>query len=62
VMTVYHTEVSSEAEGKGLGKQLFIAMTDHAKAHQLKVKAICSFVQAQFARNEQAYGDLMIRS
>ena len=38
LLTAYHTEVSPEAEGKGLGKQLFHAMVQYAREHHLKVK------------------------
>lgn len=60
-LTVLHTEVSEKAEGKGFAKQLFTSMVDYARDHQMKVIPVCSYVQAQFERNGQAYADVLKR-
>lgn len=60
-MTVLHTEVAENAEGKGFAKRLFTGMVDYARNHQLKVIPVCSYVQAQFERDEQAYADILKR-
>jgi predicted GNAT family acetyltransferase len=57
-LTVYHTEVSPKAEGKGLAKVLLKAMADHARQHHLKVTALCPFVLAQFKRHPEEYADI----
>jgi predicted GNAT family acetyltransferase len=57
-LTVYHTEVSQKAEGKGLGKELLSAMVDHARKNGLKVIALCPFVHAQFKRHPEQYADI----
>ena len=57
-MTVYHTEVSPKAEGKGLGKKLLAAMVDYARKNALQVIPLCPFVNAQFRRHPQEYHDL----
>lgn len=57
-LTVYHTGVAPQAEGKGLAKALLAAMVDHARRHQLKVIPLCPFVHAQFQRHPEAYADL----
>jgi predicted GNAT family acetyltransferase len=57
-LTVYHTEVSQKAEGKGLGKELLSAMVDHARKNGLKVIALCPFVHAQFKRHPEQYSDI----
>ena len=57
-MTVYHTEVSPKAEGKGLGKKLLAAMVDHARKNQLSVIPLCPFVHAQFKRRAEEYADI----
>jgi hypothetical protein len=57
-MIILHTEVAPEDEGKGLAKKLFDAMADHARQNNLKVKAMCSFAQAQFKRNPNEYYDI----
>lgn len=58
VLTVYHTEVSPAAEGKGLGKKLLETMVTYAREHQIKVVPLCPFVHAQFKRNPDKYKDL----
>ena len=57
-LTVYHTEVSAEHEGKGLAKKLLSAMVDYARKNQLKVIALCPYVFAQFKRHPQEYDDI----
>ena len=36
-LTVYHTEVSPKAEGRGLAKKLLSTMVDYARKNNLKV-------------------------
>lgn len=57
-LTVYHTEVSSDHEGRGLAKKLLSAMVDYARKNQLKVIALCPYVFAQFKRHPQEYDDV----
>ena len=57
-MTVYHTEVQPEGEGKGLAKMLLSAMVEHARANHLKVIALCTFVHLQFKKNAEQYKDI----
>lgn len=57
-LTVYHTEVLPEAEGKGLATQLLKAMVDYARTNQLKVIALCPYVYAQFKRHPNEYEDI----
>ena len=57
-LTVYHTEVSPKAEGKGIAKKLLVAMVDHARKHGLKVIPLCPFVHAQFKRHPGEYADV----
>lgn len=57
-MTVYHTEVSPKAEGRGIGKKLLSAMVAHARKQALKVTALCPFVHAQFKRHAAEYADI----
>lgn len=57
-LTVYHTEVVPEAEGKGLAKKLLEAMVAYARAHHLKVIPICTYVHAQFKRHPDLYNDV----
>lgn len=55
---VYHTEVSPQAEGKGLAKLLLETMVQHARKHQIKVVPLCPYVHAQFNRHKELYADL----
>jgi predicted GNAT family acetyltransferase len=57
-LTVYHTEVSPKAEGKGLAKKLLSAMVYHARKNNLKVIALCPYVFAQFKRHPEEYADV----
>ena len=57
-LTVYHTEVSPKAEGKGLAKILLNAMVAYARENQLKVIALCPYVHAQFKRHPQEFEDI----
>ena len=44
LLTVYHTEVIPEMEGKGLARQLLAAMVEHARHNGLKVVPLCAYV------------------
>lgn len=57
-LTVYHTEVMPEAEGKGLAKQMLQTMVDHARKNKLQVIPLCPYVQAQFKRHPEEYADI----
>ena len=57
-MTVYHTEVSPKAEGRGLAMELLTAMVAHARQQHVKVIPLCVFVQAQFKRHPERYSDI----
>ena len=57
-LTVYHTKVAKEAEGKGFAKKLLDAMIDLARKNSLKVIPICRYVQLQFKRHALDYADI----
>jgi predicted GNAT family acetyltransferase len=57
-LTVYHTEVSTEAEGKGFAKKLLTAMVEYARGKGLKVIPLCPYVHAQFKRHPEEYNDI----
>lgn len=60
-LTVYHTEVSPKAEGKGYAKKLLNTMVEYAHANHLKVIPLCPYVHAQFKRHPQEYADIWNR-
>src|SRR5258706_6403823 len=57
-LTVYHTEVSEKLKGQGVASKLLSTMVDYARKHQLKVIALCPFVNAQFKRHPELYTDV----
>jgi predicted GNAT family acetyltransferase len=57
-ITVYHTEVVPEAEGKGLAKKMLQAMVDYARNNKRKVIPLCPYVHAQFKRRPEDYADV----
>jgi predicted GNAT family acetyltransferase len=57
-LTVYHTEVAAEAEGKGLAKNMLNAMVDYVRKNNLKVIPLCPYVHAQFQRHPADYADV----
>jgi predicted GNAT family acetyltransferase len=57
-LTVFHTEVKPEEEGKGVAKQLLDAMVDHARKNELKVIPLCPYVYVQFRRHPKDYADI----
>lgn len=54
-LTVHHTEVLPQAEGKGLAKELFDAMVAYARKEKLKIIPLCTYVLAQLERHPDEY-------
>src|SRR5215203_1304557 len=59
ILTVYHTEVLPEMEGKGIAKKLSETMVEHARAHQLKVIPLCPYVSSVFKKDPEKYKDVL---
>lgn len=57
-MTILHTEVLPEYEGKGLAKQLLNSMVAYVRQHQLSVIPLCPYVHAQFKRHSEDFADI----
>ena len=57
-LTVYHTEVLPQLEGKGLAKMMLDAMVDYARKNKLQVVPLCPYVHAQFKRHPDEYQDI----
>jgi predicted GNAT family acetyltransferase len=62
IITVYHTEVKAEAEGKGVAKKLLLRMVNYARENSLKVKPLCPYVHLQFRRHPKEYADVWLKS
>ena len=57
-LTVYHTEVAPQAEGKGLAKEMLKEMVAYARKNKMKVTPLCPYVHAQFTRHPEEYADV----
>src|SRR3954469_25581345 len=57
-LTVYHTEVSAKAGGKGYAKKMLNEMVDYSRKNNLKVIPLCPYVHAQFKRHPHEYADV----
>ena len=53
VMAITHTEVAPELEGQGLAGELVRAALAYARANGLKVRPLCSYVQAYMRRHPE---------
>jgi len=58
-LTVLHTEVPKELEGRGIGSALVRGLLDIARAQKLKVDARCPFVRAYLDKHPE-YADLRV--
>lgn len=61
IMTVKHTEVHPDMEGKGLARLMLDGMVEFARENSLKVLPKCSYVKTQFQRHDGEYGDVWQR-
>ena len=57
LLTILHTEVPKELEGRGIGSALVRGVLDIARAQGLKVHAVCPFVKSYLDRHSE-YADL----
>jgi predicted GNAT family acetyltransferase len=53
-LVLYHTEISPELEGKGLGAQLVAGALENIRARGLRVVPLCPFVTAYLRRHPEA--------
>jgi predicted GNAT family acetyltransferase len=61
-MTVFHTEVSDKLKGQGVAAKLLSTMVQYARDKNLKVIALCPYVNAQFKRHPELYTDVWNQS
>jgi uncharacterized protein len=57
MLTILHTEVPKELEGRGIGSSLVRGLLEIAREQGLKVHAVCPFVKAYLDRHAE-YADL----
>jgi predicted GNAT family acetyltransferase len=60
-LTVYHTEVNPEYEGKGFAKILLERLVSYARENDLKSLPLCPYVHAQFKRHPEEYNDVWLK-
>ncbi len=53
VMLITHAEVAPSLEGRGIAGELIQAALDHARAHGLKVRPLCSYARAYMRRHPE---------
>lgn len=60
-LTVYHTEVDPQYEGRGFAKLLLKELVSYARKNDLKIIPLCPFVHAQFKRRPEEYQDIWFK-
>jgi hypothetical protein len=58
-LTILHTEVPAELNGRGIGSALVRGLLDIARMQELKVRPLCPFVSA-YMRKHPEYADLLV--
>jgi len=61
-LTVYHTEVSEQYEGRGFAKILLEKLVSYARENALKIVPLCPYVHAQFQRHPDEYKDVWLKN
>lgn len=57
-LTVHHTEINEDQEGKGLAKILLNEVVAYARTNELKILPLCIYVLTQFKRHSEEYSDI----
>ncbi|MCJ8152998.1 N-acetyltransferase [Chryseobacterium sp. SSA4.19] len=60
-LTVYHTEVDQQYEGKGFARLLLNELVSYARTHDLKIVPLCPYVHGQFKRHPEEYNDVWMK-
>ncbi len=60
-LTVFHTEVYPEYEGRGFAKLLLAQLVSYAKENKLKIIPLCPYVNLQFRRHPAEYEDVWLK-
>lgn len=54
-----HTEVSDKLKGQSIGYKLINAAVDFARANNIKIKPLCTYVAAVFKKKKDEYLDII---
>jgi len=57
-LTVFHTEIGPEFEGRGFAKLLLEKLVSYAREKNLKIVPLCPYVNIQFRRHPAQYADV----
>ncbi len=57
-LTVFHTEVAPEFEGRGFAKLLLDELVGYARTNDLKIIPLCPYVNLQFRHHPEMYADV----
>jgi len=57
-----HTGINEDYKGKGVGKELFLALVEHLRQNSRKVMPLCPFVKAMFKRHTNMHDVLRHQS
>lgn len=58
VITVYHTEIVQEHNGKGYAQLLLDELVLYTRKKKYKIIPLCPYVLANFKRHPEAYNDI----
>ncbi|WP_410493728.1 GNAT family N-acetyltransferase [Chryseobacterium sp. SC28] len=53
LITIDHTEVEQEFNGKGVGKELLYKAVEFARENNLKIVPLCPFAKVMFQKNKE---------
>ena len=57
ILTIDHTEVDEDLEGKGFAGKLLKRAVEYAREKNLKIDPLCPYAEVQFQRND-SYQDV----
>jgi predicted GNAT family acetyltransferase len=60
-LTVYHTEVNPQYEGRGFAKLLLDKLVAYAREKNLKIIPLCPYVNLQFKRHPAGFEDVWLK-
>jgi predicted GNAT family acetyltransferase len=60
-LTIFHTEVAPEFEGRGFAKLLLDQLVSYAREEELKIIPFCTYVNMQFRHHTAEYADVWLK-
>ena len=53
IMTIDHTEIDEKLRGEGIGQDMVKAAVEYARAHGLKIRAVCPYAKKVIERTPE---------